>query len=153
MSPKSSRSPVKESDFVLIQEEITQPLDHFAENSDTFIQRTFLFVPKTIASNGIQLSSLFTEDRSSLATIPVFFVLGNEGPVDPKIFLQRIVNYGSKDVIFLTAEHRGYGSSISSNPDQSNPHYVMINQVMQDYHEVVSQYNSIFKGPWIAAIF
>ena len=51
MSPKSSRSSVKESDFVLIEENITQPLDHFAENSDTFKQRTFLFIPKSIASH------------------------------------------------------------------------------------------------------
>ncbi|MHA1674493.1 MAG: S28 family serine protease, partial [Promethearchaeota archaeon] len=154
---KSSRSSVKESDFVLFQDTITQPLDHFAKDSDTLEQRIFAFIPKEFASNQrnktdkSSSSSLLSENGSSLGAIPVFFVLGNESAVDPKMFLQRMVNYGCKDVIFLTAEHRGYGSSISSNPDQSLPFYVTIKQVMQDYHKVVSQYRGQFAGPWIAA--
>ncbi|TFH30054.1 MAG: M24 family metallopeptidase, partial [Promethearchaeota archaeon] len=154
---KTSRSPVKESDFVLFQDTIIQPLDHFADNGESLEQRIFVFIPKNILSNqriqtnGLSLSSLFTEEGSFFAPIPVFFVLGNESAVDPTLFLQRIMNYGSTDVIFITTEHRGYGSSISTNPDQSLPRYVSIKQVMQDYHQVVSRYKSNFTGPWIGA--
>ena len=89
MASKAFKSPVRPTDFVLFEETIRQPLDHFVENSETFTQRVFLYIPKTHASpewsvepqadQTLRLSSLSPEEIASLASVPVFFVLGNEG--------------------------------------------------------------------------
>ena len=53
-------------------------------------------------------------------------------------------------MIFLIAEHRGYGDSITGG-DQSIPAYISIKQVLLDFHRVVEYCKIRYSGPWIAA--
>jgi pimeloyl-ACP methyl ester carboxylesterase len=56
-----------------------------------------------------------------------------------------------KDIIFIMAEHRGYGQSITADADQSVPTYVSIDQALADYHQLIQQYKTKYTGPWMAA--
>lgn len=150
-------------DYLLYQETLSQPLDHFTSSTERLDQRIFIFLPQKIGQtinkiDQVQSKDLLEQSQSFppqlkklLKDTPVFFILGNEDNVKPDFLIKRIKNYGHKEVIFLTAEHRGYGPSISNNPDQSIPSYVSIPQALHDYHEVVQKYKHIFTGPWIAA--
>ena len=58
-------------------------------------------------------------------------------------------NYGSpKDVVFITADHRGYGQSIPQQ-DQARPTYLTIRQTLADYDRLVRHYKTRFGGKWI----
>ena len=82
----------------------------------------------------------------------VFIVLGNEKDAKPEEILQLYKAYGEPDhVIFILAEHRGYGHSVTSDPDQTRPEYLTIEQTLADYHRFVSVYKETYHGPWMAA--
>jgi pimeloyl-ACP methyl ester carboxylesterase len=51
----------------------------------------------------------------------------------------------------VQAEHRGYGQSLTSDPDQTVPAYVRIDQVLADAHRVILELRDTYVGPWMAA--
>lgn len=80
---------------------------------------------------------------------PVLFMLGNETDSTAARLEAQYRNYGSPaDVVFITADHRGYGQSIPD-LDQSRPTYVTIRQTLADYDRLVRYYKTRFGGAWI----
>lgn len=122
-------------DYTLTSRHVRQPLDHAAPQGPQFDQQVNILVPDGA-----------TRDA------PVFFVLGNETHMTNAGIVTLYRAYGSpKNVIFIQAEHRGYGTSISADPDQSRPTYVTYTQALADYHQVVETFKPEFTGPWIGA--
>ena len=120
---------------LFIVQTIVQPLDHDEPTGETFEQKILILKPETASADA-----------------PVFFILGNESEATIKGLKKLYLAYGApENVIFIEAEHRGYGQSISSDADQSLPDYVTISQTLADYHRVASEYKKDFPGPWMAA--
>lgn len=119
-------------DYTISIEMITQPIDHRDPAKGSFEQQVIILRPNGAAENS-----------------PVLFMLGNETDSTPQRLAALYRNYGSpKDVVFITADHRGYGQSISDQ-DQSRPTYVTINQAMADYDRLIRHYKLNFGGTWI----
>jgi pimeloyl-ACP methyl ester carboxylesterase len=120
--------------YQIIKRTITQPVDHNNPRGKTFNQQIDILIPDNA-----------TKDA------PVFFILGNEHDVQYSELFDYHEKYGARDdVIFVHAEHRGYGESLTDD-DQSIPSYVTIDRALADYHEVVKTLKSEFPGPWMAA--
>ncbi len=83
----------------------------------------------------------------------VMFSLGNESTVKDSQ-LERIWKaYGSReDMIILTPEHRGYGTSVTPG-DQSVPDYVTPEAALSDYRAVMEHYRCLSSRPWIVSGF
>ena len=114
---------------------MAQPLDHLAISSPEFMQEITILKPNNAPKDA-----------------PVFFILGNEVDYTVEKLLEWYQAYGAPDqVIFIQAEHRGYGQSISSDQDQSTPRYLTIDKALADYHKVVTNLKKEFAGPWMAA--
>jgi pimeloyl-ACP methyl ester carboxylesterase len=121
--------------YQLSSEVFKQPVDHNNPDSGTFEQEILILKPDTAGLNS-----------------PVFFILGNEGDATEKRLSKTYKAYGSpKDVIFIQAEHRGYGQSVTADADQSHPDYITIDQALADYHRMISEYKKIYSGPWMGA--
>lgn len=98
-----------------------------------------------------QQQVLILKAASTPKNAPVFFMLGNETDSTPGRLKALYKNYGSpKDFIFITADHRGYGQSITKD-NQTVPEYVKIDQVLADYKKLIDAYRAEFTGPWIGA--
>jgi len=67
---------------------------------------------------------------------PVLFALGGEQPPIDEAFVGRIQGQLGIPMIVVDLEHRGYGNSLSDNPDQTTPHYVSRREAAADAHEV-----------------
>lgn len=131
----SGKDKVQLPDYQLISQFLVQPLDHDNPSGDTFEQEILI-----IKSDSAGLDA------------PVFFILGNESDATPERLITIYQAYGApENVIFITAEHRGYGQSISKDADQSAPSYVTIEQALDDYHRVVTELKKEYTGPWMAA--
>ena len=114
---------------------MAQPLDHSVPDSPEFMEEITILRPNNAPDDS-----------------PVFFILGNEGDYTEEKLLELYQAYGSPgQVIFIQAEHRGYGQSISSDKDQSTPRYLTIDQALADYHKVITSMKAEFPGPWMAA--
>lgn len=112
-------------------ETITQPINHQSHQDGNFEQQVIILRPDGVRSDA-----------------PVFFFLGNETDHTPKRLIALYKNYGSpKDIIFITADHRGYGQSIPD-LDQARPSYVTIKQTMADYARLIDYYKVRFPGAW-----
>ena len=123
----------KDKEFKIFREKIKQPIDHDNPDGDYFYQYIDILIP-----NGI-------EDDA-----PVFFHLGNEQALNDEKLILWYETYGKRnDIIYIQAEHRGYGQSISFDKDQTVPSYVKIRQALADYHEVIESLKERFNGPWI----
>ncbi len=121
--------------FHFIHEVIAQPIDHSDPNGPEFNQHIDILIPEGTPSNA-----------------PVFFHLGNEHDLNEEMLLMFYEMYGKRnDIIYIQAEHRGYGHSISLENDQSIPSYIRINQVLADYHEVIQTLKEKYNGPWMGA--
>jgi len=121
--------------FQITSQVFNQPVHHDQPDGPTFEQEVLILRP-----DGVGLNS------------PVFFILGMEGDATKKQLINRYKTYGApKNVIFIKAEHRGYGQSVTREPDQSIPEYVTIDQALADYHRFVTTYKSTYTGPWMAA--
>lgn len=96
-----------------------------------------------------QVITLTPNNASSEST--VFFVLGNEG-VATKAGLVHIYNSYNKpkDVIFMMAEHRGYGQSVTDE-NQDIPDYVTVNNALLDYKNIIDLKRKDYTGKWIIA--
>ena len=115
---------------VLIQQ-IEQPIDHADPDKGTFQQQVIVLKPVGVAADA-----------------PVHFMLGNETDWTPARLEALYSSYGSpKDMIFITADHRGYGQSIAD-IDQSVPSYVTLDGAMADYDRLVKLYKTIYPGEW-----
>ncbi|MCX6002036.1 MAG: alpha/beta fold hydrolase [Chloroflexi bacterium] len=123
------------SDYEIIHTSIQQPVDHNNLSGASFSEEVNILIPKGAADSS-----------------PVFFILGNEHDITVKELAKFYKDYGSpRDVIFLQAEHRGYGQSITADADQSVPSYVTIDQALADYDSVVQKFKQKYSGPWMAA--
>lgn len=124
----------QESDYRLNEIWFTQPIDHNRPDGNSFKQQIHILQPKEVPSD-----------------TKVFFVLGNETDATQEGLIKLYRTYGSpKDMIFIQAEHRGYGQSLSEG-DQTKPDYVRVAQALNDYHRVVEYLKPKFPGQWIAA--
>ncbi|MBD3255543.1 MAG: hypothetical protein GF383_10640 [Candidatus Lokiarchaeota archaeon] len=113
----------------------SQPLDHSNPNGVQFDQHIDILVPHETKHDS-----------------PVFFHLGNEQALDKEKLELLYKAYGKRDdIIYIHAEHRGYGDSISFDEDQSIPSYVTIDQVLEDYHKIINHLKKEYPGPWIGA--
>lgn len=118
--------------YTISTEMIVQPLDHRDPGKGSFEQQVLVLRPDGASDKA-----------------PVLFMLGNETDSTPQRLAALYRNYGSpKDVVFITADHRGYGQSIPDQ-DQSRPAYVTISQALADYDRLIRQYKSRFEGKWI----
>lgn len=114
---------------------ISQPLDHANPGGASFDQEIDTLVP-----------------QQAPASSPVFFILGNEHDLTQQELIKTWNAYGAPaDVIFVQAEHRGYGQSVSSDTDQTVPAYVTVDQALADYHQVVTELKKVYTGPWMSA--
>lgn len=79
---------------------------------------------------------------------PVLFALGGEqGPIDPGFvgWIQELIGI---PMIVVDLEHRGYGNSLSDNPDQTTPRYLSMREAADDAHEAASALQATYAGPW-----
>lgn len=82
-------------------------------------------------------------------TSPVIYFVGGEADMTID-YMKKIWSYYGKrtDMIFIGAEHRGYGQSLSDDVDQSVPDYVRMSEVLEDYSVVASTLQTIYTGGW-----
>lgn len=110
----------KEATYVVSESWFKQPVDHTQANGQTFEQQIITLHPTRLEK-----------------VKQVFFVLGNETDATAKNLASWYKGYGSpKDMLFILAEHRGYGQSITKE-DQSKPTYVTRDLAMKDYHRLL----------------
>lgn len=96
-----------------------------------------------------QVISLIPDNASADST--VFFILGNETGSTQEKLISLYKAYGSpKDVIFITAEHRGYGESITDE-SQNIPDYVSASSALLDFKRVIEDKRAQYSGKWIVA--
>jgi len=121
--------------YTILHKLIPQPLDHADPDGPKLDQRVDILIP-----DGVPLDS------------PVFFNLGNESErTDEDLIEQYELHGNDKAIIYVQAEHRGYGKSLSPDADQSVPSYVRIDQALADAHEVICRLKKEYTGPWMAA--
>jgi pimeloyl-ACP methyl ester carboxylesterase len=83
---------------------------------------------------------------------PVFFHFGNETDATDGHLIRLHRLHGNEfKILYVQAEHRGYGQSLTQDDDQSVPSYVRTDQALADTHEVVQQLKKEYPGPWMAA--
>jgi pimeloyl-ACP methyl ester carboxylesterase len=125
----------EQKNYKIIHKVIRQPVDHADPGGPKLPQQIDILIP-----DGAPLDA------------PVFFNLGNETDLTEKHLLKFYELHGERnDIIYIQAEHRGYGQSLTENEDQSVPSYVRIEQVLADTHEVIVQLKENYSGPWMAA--
>jgi pimeloyl-ACP methyl ester carboxylesterase len=121
--------------YKILHRIIMQPVDHSEPGGPKLGQRVDILIP-----DGAPIDS------------PVFFNLGNETDATDDHLREFHTSHGERnDIIYVQAEHRGYGQSLTDEQDQSVPSYIRIDQVLADTHEVVSQMKKEYPGPWMAA--
>ena len=119
--------------YTIINTSITQPVDHTLPAGPTFTQQVDILIPAKAAKNA-----------------PVFFNLGNEHDLTDRDIIALYTAYGApENVIFIQAEHRGYGQSVTAEADQSIPSHVTVAQALADYHRVVARFRAEYPGPWM----
>ncbi|MBI2522020.1 MAG: hypothetical protein HYV97_16505 [Bdellovibrio sp.] len=121
-------------DYVISHTSIQQPIDHADPNGAKFKQNIDILIPK-----GAPVHS------------PVFFHLAIEDTTD-QFMIRLFREYGRPmNVIFIQAEHRGLGQSVTPDPDQTVPSYIKIGQALADYHRVIEELKKTYTGPWMVA--
>lgn len=104
------------------------------EQSDTFKQQLLILTPQGASQNAA-----------------VFFILGNETDATKEALISLYKNYGSPtDIIFMVAEHRGYGQSVTDET-QDIPDYVNAQNALTDYNNIITRIRSTYRGKWIIA--
>lgn len=119
--------------YRIIHETFQQPVDHAKPAGKMFPQQVDVLIPD-----------------GAPADAAVFFNLGNEHDLADRDIMGLYKAYGSPaDVIFIQAEHRGYGQSVTDDADQSVPMYVTVDQALADFHRVAAEYRKRYPGPWM----
>ncbi len=91
--------------YTIINTSITQPVEHARPAGPTFTQQVDILIPAKAAKNA-----------------PVFFNLGNEHDLTDRDIIALYTAYGApENVIFIQAEHRGYGQSVTAEADSRFP--------------------------------
>lgn len=122
-------------DFKITHKVFFQPIDRSDPEGPKLKQQVDILVP-----DGAPLSS------------PVFFNFGNETDLTDDSLLKFYRLHGERDdIIYVQAEHRGYGQSLTEDVDQSSPSYVRTSQAIEDAHVVVTELQKEYTGPWMAA--
>jgi len=123
-------------DKIIHEYTISQPVNHAAPDGPKLEQQLHILVPEGIPLNA-----------------PVFFHIGEEQDLSPKFLANLYILHEKKKIIYVQAEHRGYGQSLTQDDDQSIPSYVSVDQAVDDAHEVIQYVKEEygFKGPWMAA--
>lgn len=130
----AAEEPSSAPDYILEELWLSQPVEHSDVDGEHFDQQIFILQPNT-----------------ALSDAKVFFILGNEADASMESLIHSYQIYGEpENVVFILAEHRGYGQSITQS-EQSRPSYVRVNQALKDYHHVVRHLKKRFSGQWIAA--
>jgi pimeloyl-ACP methyl ester carboxylesterase len=125
----------KKPQYRILHEALAQPVDHGRTGGPIFSQQVDVLVPATAPADA-----------------PVFFNLGNEHDLTDRDIEGLYRAYGSPaDVIFIQAEHRGYGQSVTADADQSIPRYVTVSQALADFHRVIAEYKKRYPGPWMGS--
>jgi len=113
---------------------IEQAINHEKPELGTFRQQVYIYQPTNAGKDAT-----------------VFFILGNESDSTGAALEQAYLDYGMpQDMVFIIAEHRGYGQSITPG-DQSKPEYVQVEQALEDYHQVITLLKTKYTGDWIVA--
>jgi len=121
------------SSYIISHRKFSQPIDHNQPSEETLHQRVSILRPK-----------------KSKKKSPVFFHLGEEQALEDENLILLYDSYGKQqDIIYIHAEHRGYGTSISKSLDQTKPDYVKIDQALSDYHNIIKELKKEFIGPWM----
>ena len=131
----SNDKPNDVESYKILHRIILQPVDHSEPDGPKLKQHVDILIPD-----------------GAPADSPVFFNLGNETDATDDDLRGFYLRHGERsDIIYVQAEHRGYGQSLTDDQDQSVPSYVQLDQVLADTHEVVSQMKEEYPGPWMAA--
>ncbi|NQU08639.1 MAG: hypothetical protein HQ583_08760 [Candidatus Abyssubacteria bacterium] len=132
---KSDSTQDARENYRIIHRVIPQPVDHADPDGPKLGQYVDILLPGGVAPDA-----------------PVFFNLGNESDLTDEHLLRFYRLHGQRnDIIYVQAEHRGYGQSLTEDEDQSIPSYVRIGQALADAHKVVAQLKEDYPGPWMAA--
>jgi len=127
-------TPESES-YKILHKEILQPVDHSDPEGPKLTQYVDILVPDGAPANS-----------------PVFFNFGNETDLtDDELRIFYRLHGERNDIIYVQAEHRGYGQSLTDNEDQSVPAYVRTAQAIEDAHRAVTMLKEDYPGPWMAA--
>jgi pimeloyl-ACP methyl ester carboxylesterase len=130
---KSSKMQLK--DYTIIHKIIQQPVDHADPDGPKLDQHVDILIPEGTPPDA-----------------PVFFNLGNEQDLTDEHLTDRYALHGdSYSLIYVQAEHRGYGQSLTQDEDQSVPSYVRIDQALADAHKTIRLLKQEYSGPWMAA--
>lgn len=130
----SSFSSASQTNFQIKENWFTQPADPSSPKGQQFQQQFFVLTP-----NGV------TNDAT------VFFVLGNEQDTTEGMLTKMYQAYGSPtDMIFVIAEHRGYGQSVTDE-SQTLPEYVRVEYALSDYQRLITSLKKTYTGKWLAA--
>lgn len=131
----ANRGANKARDYKIVHKVISQPVDHADPNGPKLNQHIDILIPEGVPPNA-----------------PVFFHFGNETDLTDEhlLRLRRLHGQGFQ-IIYVQAEHRGYGQSLTQNEDQSVPSYVRVDQVLADAHEVAQELKKEYPGPWMVA--
>lgn len=122
-------------DYRISHRVFRQPLDHWNGSEHVVTQQVDILVP--------------TGDSRDA---PVFFHIGATSDLGAVTIAELYRLYrGRTPIIFVEAEHRGYGQSVSDQADQTRPSYVRIDQALADAHNIVTNLKEEFPGPWMAA--
>lgn len=122
-------------DYRIIRKVFEQPLDHADPDGPKLDQHVDILIPEGTPPDS-----------------PVFFNLGNEQDLKDEHLTELYERHGDGyPIIYVQAEHRGYGQSLSRDEDQTVPSYVRMDQALADAHVVVTQLKKDYPGPWMAA--
>ncbi|GAB4347922.1 MAG: hypothetical protein Kow0099_30220 [Candidatus Abyssubacteria bacterium] len=121
--------------YKLIHRIFLQPVDHAHPDGPTLEQHVDILLPDGAPTDA-----------------PVFFHLGNEGDIGEEDLVALYRLHGARrDIIYVQAEHRGYGQSLTKDEDQSVPSYVRLEQALADAHCIIRELKKEYPGPWMAA--
>jgi len=125
----------EQQDYTIIHKVIAQPVDHARPDGPKLNQHVDILIPDGVPTDA-----------------PVFFHFGNESDAtDGHLIRLHRLHANKFKILYVQAEHRGYGQSLTQDEDQSVPSYVRIDQALADAHEVVQQLKKEYSGPWMAA--
>jgi pimeloyl-ACP methyl ester carboxylesterase len=132
---KTARTKNDSENYKILHKVVLQPVDHANPDGRRLEQHVDILIPNGTPNNA-----------------PVFFNLGNESDLTDNDLVKFYRLHGNDHrIIYVQAEHRGYGQSLTSDENQSIPSYVQINQVLADAHETIQQLKRDYPGPWMAA--
>jgi pimeloyl-ACP methyl ester carboxylesterase len=122
------------STFTVTEHWFSQLADPSNVNAEQFKQQWFILKPQGVKDDA-----------------NVFYVIGNENDITKQRLTKLYKAYGApQDMIFIMAEHRGYGQSITKG-EQTVPEYVRVEHAVSDSYRLIQSLKKQYTGKWIAA--